>query len=56
MSIKKSLLVMFKAMLRNTEEQEPRWDYQHWQQVGRIDTLKEVIDLVEGMHDGKENS
>ncbi len=49
MTMKKALLVMLKAKLNETEEQEPRWDYQHWQQVGRIDALRDVIELVEAM-------
>ena len=50
-SIKQALLVMLEARLRDTITEEPRWDYQHWQQVGRIDTLKEVIALVEAMRE-----
>lgn len=54
MGVKQALLIMLKARLRDAISAEPRWDYQHWQQVGRIDTLKEVIELVEAMREKEE--
>ena len=47
MTMKKALLTMLVARLKETKDQDPRYDHQYWIQQGRINTLEEIIELVE---------
>lgn len=51
MTMKRALITMLKARLRETKEQDPCYDHEYWMQQGRINTLEEVIELVESMKD-----
>lgn len=51
MTMKQALLTMLKARLKETKEQDPRYDHQYWMQQGRINTLEEIIELIKSMKD-----
>ena len=51
LTMKQALITMLKARLRETKEQDSHYDHQYWMQQGRINTLEEVIELVEAMKD-----
>ena len=51
MTMKQALITMLRARLRETKEQEPCYDHQYWEQQGRINTLEEIIELIEAMRD-----
>ena len=51
LTMKQALLIMLKARLRDTKEQDLHYDHEYWMQQGRINTLEEIVELVEVIRD-----